>query len=159
MSTTATPTTLERRCARLFSRLHRLGGIVKSHDHHTDHFNIENALVFIQAQDIESKFKERAAARGNGGAECKAAERSLRDCVVNLDSCLETCKKMGTPEWVPASDTAVSVSWTLFVANFKNASHLLELPEFNLLAFHGVQSSPAAVSFSTISPETPPKLC
>lgn len=148
-STSPTPSTLERRCHRLFSRLHQLVNIVKSHDHHTDHFNIENALLFIQTQDIESKFKNRAAERGNGGAECKLAERSLRDCVLNLDACLETCQKMGTPDWASSSDMSLSVSWTLFVANFKNASHLLDLPEFNLLAFHGVQSTPQTVSPSS----------
>ncbi|KAB5516990.1 hypothetical protein GE09DRAFT_575330 [Coniochaeta sp. 2T2.1] len=131
------PTTVERRCRRLFSRLNRLGEKLKRHDHQTTHFNIQNALQHVEAQCIQPKFTERAAIKGRG--ECKEAEKSLYTCVAHLDSCLKTCERMGTPQWTASDDSTLSDSWTLFVANFKHTTRLLDLPELDLRPFLGLQ--------------------
>ncbi|GLA67216.1 hypothetical protein AtubIFM54640_010194 [Aspergillus tubingensis] len=122
---------------RLFSRLHIFGEKLKRQDHLTIHPDVEHALQYIETQDIQSKFFERATAMPQEQSE--EAGKALQTCVSHLDSCLKFGELIGTSQWSSDDDWDLSIAWSLFMDNFNIASHLLNLAELDLHLFLGLQ--------------------
>lgn len=134
--------TLVRCCQRLFSRLHIFGEKLKRQDHLSIHSDVEHALKYIETQNIQSKFFERATAMPQEQSE--EVGKALQTCVSHLDSCLKFGELIGTSQWTSDDDSDLSIAWSLFMDNFNIASHLLNLAELGPHLFLGLQ--PQAVS-------------